>query len=132
MGLDMFLQGHEYHSNKEKTLDDFPIKEIIVELGYWRKHPDLHGAVVENFADGNDDCELVELSQQDVTKLIQLVKDGNLNVTTGFFFGQSVHPGSDEYAEQQTNDIKQLQNALRWLDTQSKDSIRWVTYRASW
>lgn len=29
------------------------LEEII---GYWRKEPNLHGFIVENFADGNDDC----------------------------------------------------------------------------
>jgi hypothetical protein len=27
------------------------------EVGYWRKHPDLHGYIVETFADGVDACQ---------------------------------------------------------------------------
>jgi len=134
MGLDMFMQGHEYHSDNRKTLDDFPVKEIIVELGYWRKHPDLHGAIVQTFADGTDDCEPIELSEDDVNKIIEMIKSGDLPATSGFFFGQSIRPTEDKeaYEQQAKRDIELFENALKWLRSETKDGFRWVTYRASW
>jgi hypothetical protein len=132
MGLDMFLQGHQYFTNRTQTIDDFPVKEMIVELGYWRKHANLHGAIVQTFADGEDNCEPVELNKDDIEKLIEMVKTNVLPRTTGFFFGESAQPGSERYREQFEDDIKQLENALKWYDTKQEGSFRWVTYRASW
>ena len=85
MGLDMYLQGHQYYFNRTETIDDFPVKEMIVELGYWRKHPNLHGAIVQTFADGEDNCEPIELNKADIEKLIEMVKTNLLPHTTGFF-----------------------------------------------
>jgi hypothetical protein len=131
MGLDMFLQGHQYFTNRTQTIDDFPVKEIIVELGYWRKHPDLHGAIVHTFADGVDDCSPIELSPADLKQLIEMVKTNQLPHTTGFFFGESAKPDSEWYEQEYNSTIKQLENALKWYDTK-QDSFRWVIYRASW
>ena len=132
MGLDMYLQGHQYYFNRTQTIDDFPIKEIIVELGYWRKHPDLHGAIVHTFAEGVDNCEPVELSKTDIEKLIEMVKANILPHTTGFFFGESAKPDSMWYEQEYNDTIKQLENALKWYENKDKNISRWVTYRASW
>lgn len=134
MGLDMYLQGHLFRGHKEpQTLDDFPVKEIIVELGYWRKHANLHGAIVQTFAEGNDNCEPIELNREDIEKLIEMVKANDLPHTAGFFFGQSAKPGDKWFDEQLAKDIKQLENALKWYDTKTDEfEYRWVTYQASW
>ena len=134
MGLDMYLQGHQYFSNRTQTIDDFPIKEIIVELGYWRKHANLHGAIVQTFADGEDNCEPVELNKDDIVKLIEMVKTNQLPHTEGFFFGASAAPDQSEwYAEEKQETIKQLENALKWYDGDIvATGYRWVIYRASW
>lgn len=132
MGLDMYLQGHQYYSNRTETIDNFPVKEITVELGYWRKHPNLHGAIVQTFAEGVDDCEPIELNQGDIHTLIGMVKSGSLPATTGFFFGSSSNPGEEGYQEQVDEDIRLLENALKFYDHKSKNEYRWVTYRASW
>jgi hypothetical protein len=133
MGLDMYLQGHLYRSTDQQTIEDFPVKEIIVELGYWRKHANLHGAIVQTFADGVDNCEPIELSRDDIEKLIEMVKANDLPHTQGFFFGESAKPGDQWFDEEQAETIKQLENALKWYDNETADGgYRWVTYRASW
>ena len=101
MGLDMYLQGHQYFSNRTQTIDDFPVKEIIVELGYWRKHPNLHGAIVETFADGVDECQNIELARSDIEKLLKIVKSNELPHTQGFFFGDD----SDDYYKKQDQEF---------------------------
>ena len=117
----------------QKTIDDFPIKEIVVELGYWRKHANLHGAIVQTFAEGVDNCEPIELSRDDIEKLIEMVKANDLPHTEGFFFGQSAKPGDQWFDEEQTETIKQLENGLKWYDNKTENSgYRWVSYRASW
>jgi hypothetical protein len=134
MGLDMCMQGHFYkYGDNRETLDDFPIKEIIVELGYWRKHPDLHGAIVQTFAAGVDNCQEIGLGRQDIETLLYMVKSNQLPHTEGFFFGTSAKPESIWYEEERTRTVKQLENALRWYDSKKgSNEYRWVTYRASW
>ena len=133
MGLDMYLQGHQYQRAGTQTLDDFPVKEIIVELGYWRKHPNLHGAIIDTFAEGVDDCQNIELNRTDIEKLIEIVKSDSLPHTEGFFFGASASPDQSEwYAEEKQETIKQLENALKWYDGSGEGLYRYVVYRASW
>jgi hypothetical protein len=134
MGLDMYLQGHQYQRKETQMIDDFPVKEIIVELGYWRKHPNLHGAIIETFAEGVDDCRNIELNRADIEKLIEIIKSDSLPHTEGFFFGASAAPDHSEwYEEQKQETIKQLDNALKWYDGSiDATGYRWVIYRASW
>ena len=135
MGLDMYLQGHQYQRKEFQMIDDFPVKEIIVELGYWRKHPNLHGAIIETFAEGVDDCQNIELNRTDIEKLIEIVKSDSLPHTEGFFFGASAALDQSEwYEEQKQETIKQLENALKWYDgfPIGATGYRWVIYRASW
>ncbi len=49
MGLDMYLKGHKYlwgFDNKRPQEDGFEVEAKTLMLGYWRKHPDLHGYIV--------------------------------------------------------------------------------------
>ena len=71
MGLDMYL-----------SLDG-------KEVGYWRKHPNLHGYIVSTFANGVDECQEIPLKFDDVMKIIESVKEKKLPHTEGFFFGYS-------------------------------------------
>jgi hypothetical protein len=84
MGLDMYLKGSLHkmqnfeHPEKDAKLDGFRITEITLELGYWRKHPNLHGYIVENFADGVDECQEIELAPADLLNIIEAIKDKKL------------------------------------------------------
>ena len=75
MGLDMYLYGEE---NGEQ-----------IELGYWRKHPNLHGFIVQTFANALDDCQKIELSVKDLQTVYEAVNVEALPETEGFFFGKS-------------------------------------------
>ena len=47
MGLDMYLTGEKFLTRQGTTTEDgYPVKERHLALGYWRKHPDLHGFIV--------------------------------------------------------------------------------------
>lgn len=59
MGLDMYLEGKEHIGGE------------TVELGYWRKHPDLHGYIVGTFADGKDICQEIPLAVQDMERSLK-------------------------------------------------------------
>jgi len=111
MGLDMYLHGH--------NCDNLSHHE---NLGYWRKHPNLHGFIVNNFANGIDDCRPIELSSSDIEKIIEAVEQKNLPQTTGFFFGSSDHQ----------DDIRTLNIFQDILEKMRKHKNFRVTYLASW
>jgi hypothetical protein len=132
MGLDMYLNGRKYlfgnWKNPESNLmeDGYRVKEKILEIGYWRKHPNLHGYIVKNFAEnGVDDCSPIELRREDLQKIIQAVKDKSLPDTEGFFFGQSDGTETEE-------DLKILTDAITWVNSGTQDESRSIVYRASW
>ena len=116
MGLDMFLYGVE--------------REEEEELGYWRKHPDLHGFIVNEFAKGVDECQEIPLKVEDIHAIIRAVLMGDLPKTQGFFFGESYSPQDPLYEDQAKNDLSILHEALEWLGD-SPDTRR-IYYQASW
>jgi hypothetical protein len=134
MGLDMYLFGKKYlywqHEGQPVTEDGFPLKEKKLELGYWRKHPDLHGYIVEKYADGDDNCEEIELGITEIEDIIDAIKTKRLPKTSGFFFGEST-PDRDPES------LEILEKALEWLRVGKQEKLgqtesRWIVYQASW
>ena len=126
MGLDMYLEGRRYAWDKiegmPEELDGFTVKQVILELGYWRKHPNLHGYIVREFAGGKDECQEIELTIDDLKKIAAAVEANELPETHGFFFGKS-----GDAREQDT--LEQLTAAIEWA---ALGQGRYVYYRASW
>jgi hypothetical protein len=122
MGLDMYLTGDIYFTKRRRRGQR---KAELYDLGYWRKHPNLHGFIVRTFADGEDDCQRIHLSVDDLRKIIAAVKARELPETTGFFFGES---DGTEWRE----DVRIFTNAVDWLETEQPNQWRSVYYQASW
>ena len=130
MGLDMYLSGSQYFWNPKWHVDDKPVKQAEVEIGYWRKHPNLHGYIVDTFAKGVDECQRIELTIGDVDKILLAINDGTLPHTEGFFFGKS-----DLTDDQKAYDRSIFEEARKWLDADPKIhgfSTRSIIYQASW
>ena len=131
MGLDMYLDGEKYFwtddLNPENNLreDGYRVKTKTVELGYWRKHPNLHGYIVNTFGDGVDNCRAIALEATDIEKIIEAVARDNLPHTEGFFFG-----ASDGTEKQE--DFRIFTTALKWMRDEENGVSRTVYYRASW
>ena len=143
MGLDMYLEGRKYLLGKapkfERTTEDgFPLKEKILELGYWRKEPNLHGFIVQTFADGKDECQDIELGTEDLIKIKEAVVNRTLPHTTGFFFGAQCDPNSEDPQEREwalqfeKDTVEILDKAVEWVSQRQDGEMRWVVYRASW
>jgi hypothetical protein len=109
MGLDMYLNGEKFFYNRRDTGKHPKIGEIY-EMAYWRKHPDLHGFIVETFADGIDDCKRIWLSDENIETIIKAVKD----------------------EEQRNEDVQLLEDALAWVRTKEDGVWRSLIYHASW
>ena len=131
MGLDMYLTGKKFiptnWENPEANVkeDGFRVSERQLELGYWRKHPNLHGYIVQTFAEGVDECQNIELAADDLRAILAAIEYNVLPETDGFFFGNS--DGSEK-----PEDLKIFTAALAWLEDKSDKTWRSVVYHASW
>lgn len=146
MGLDMYLEGRKYliedyeHRSNNVNEDGFRVKEMTLELGYWRKEPNLHGYIVQEFANGLDECQKIELCVEDLEQIRDAVRDRKLIPTSGFFFGTSSDPNSNDPQEREwglefeRNTIEIFDKAIAWLKVKddNKHRIRYVVYQASW
>lgn len=123
MGLDMYLIGEVFFCGARTRGEP---KGEYYHLGYWRKHPNLHGYIVRHFADNEDKCQRIELTADDIRQIIDAVKARLLPQTTGFFFGKS---DGSEYE----SDLEILTAALAWLEAEVPP-MQWrsVYYQASW
>jgi hypothetical protein len=133
MGLDMHLTGEKYlftdweNPANNQYQDGFRVKGLNLELGYWRKHPDLHGYIVENFGGGHDDCQPIRLSCENIQSIIEAVLENRLPKTSGFFFGESLND-----KEQVDETVAILQEAMNWAGSEPEGFFHEVIYQASW
>ena len=95
MGLDMYI-----YQTSEDNLTEDPTEVVDVkkleEVWYWRKHPNLHGWFERLYREKGGkceefNCEYVKLTIEDINKLEQVIKENNLPITSGCFFGVSEH-----------------------------------------
>lgn len=156
MGLDMYLTGKRYlscYNEKEKEIASkiqelFPelkdmtnhvktesvVKEISVEVGYWRKANHIHNWFVNNVQDGEDECRPHYVSRENLHELRALCKrvmaeqhfaDQLLPTQSGFFFGSCVY--DEYYFDQVAATIDIIDRAL------SLDESEWsIEYCSSW
>lgn len=154
MGLDMYLYGDKSVSNrwedKPEMEDGFVLDSKTLSMGYWRKHANLHGFIVDTFAEGKDDCQRIQLGEDELHNIIVAIENDAFydEPVTGFFFGRSYFPGEKDeyysYEEQKQNDLKIFRSALEWVrnmrpaqgtpgtDSWKRPEWRSVYYQASW
>ena len=115
MGLDMYLYRESYvknwnhnpekykvsvkfNENKHPFINPDKVCFIREEVGYWRKANAIHNWIVQNCADGVDECQDIDVEEQLLIELrdtCQKVLDDNsladelLPTSSGFFFGST-------------------------------------------
>lgn len=142
MGLDMFLTGRKYLSKYDKGYVPLEhcgrkAKAVEFDLGYWRKHPNLHGYIVNTFAEGKDECQEIPLGKEDIQKIINAVNNDDLPHTKGFFFGVSGDVNSSDKEEREwalkekQRTLEVFSEAIDFLNEQ-EGGYPSVYYSASW
>ena len=127
MGLDMWIFGREHRVwTNDPDATDLVESGDDLELAYWRKHPNLHGYIVRQFAGGVDKCQNIPLTATDLLDIIEASRSRQLPHTEGFFFGVS---NMDE--DEIELDVMQLSKVLDWLK-EDTSLLRTVHYQASW
>ena len=162
MGLDMYLYVDEYVSRKNYLTrqpgqepevneafkiiasllpsskhvreDDFAGFSVMVPVGYWRKANAIHGWIVDNCANGVDECQEIIVSKEqlenlynDVVSVLEgkvLASEASLEPRSGFFFG------STEMDDWYKNDLLYTRDLIKPLI--DDPDIGYVIYQASW
>ena len=156
MGLDMYLRGDKFKRTEFKRLPDgelernedgsiiptnvrmvdgFERTSETLRLGYWRKHAPLHKLIVDEFADGVDECQVIHLSSEDCRKIAHKLRRRELpdfHECDGFFFGKG-----DWWLEcvaEADADAEVFERAAKWSESDSQNDAYWhsVEYQASW
>lgn len=159
MGLDMYLYADKYVSRKdynnkvgeydyatneafqtivsalnaEELIDnEWTGMTVSLPIGYWRKANQIHGWIVNNLADGVDECQRIYIPRDKAEELVSLCKqviaDPSLAMDLlpphgGFFFG------TYEVDEWYLND---LARTIEIFEKALKSDVDGVTYQASW
>ena len=155
MGLDMYLYKREYVSGwnfdgkSDTSLYDTIIDKMGVDrcagsphanvevcVAYWRKANAIHGWIVDNLANGVDECQSIYVTKENLITLRDLAKSALkepamagdiLPPTQGFFFGG--YEIDDWYMEDMKLTVDQIDKILESVkDEPYADFI----YRASW
>ena len=139
MGLDMYLKGEDfvptYGDAVRDTRDGFPVETYVLHIASWRKFAPLHCHIVNVCSDkGQDDCEPVRLTSEDLRTIADVIRHGDLppdEECHGFFFGTPEMWAEDR--KRAAEDAAIFDTAADWLDRGDMDrSWRSVIYQASW
>jgi len=106
---------------------------VTTQVAYWRKFNALHGYIVDNYADGEDTCQDIYLSYDDLCDILTLLKEvrdtkdsSKLPPTAGLFFGSK---NIDEYYWHDLEEsINTFEDIISKEDSEEVDYI----YNASW
>lgn len=152
MGLDMYLTRETYIKNwdhigpdKQWTVevtraDGFRLplvcpREIVEEVGYWRKANAIHAWFVREVQEGKDECQKAYVAQEDLVKLFEAAKNALDNPTTagvvlppqgGFFFG------STDLDEWYFEDLKDTLRIIGGVLETTDFSLSTINYQSSW
>lgn len=154
MGLDMYFTAKKwegcsrYDGNKKLEYDpelswfdayildrSFKSVETKYKIGYFRKFNALHKYIVDNFADGIDDCKPVWLGEDYCKQILEVLKSVTkenaaevLPTGSGCFFGSIEY--DDWYFEDVKDAIELFEKIVALLST---EHCRWdIFYEASW
>ena len=147
MGLDMRLYKRMYTRNwshtvkrKEVTvkMDDVVVKGfnnpsyVVQEVAYWRKFNALHGYIVNNFANGVDNCQDIYLGIDDIKQILSALKDKEnpIEPTEGFLFGSQER--DEWYDKDVENAIEVFESVLEELESEFGSEHFDYLYTASW
>ena len=117
------------------TIKPERIKEIVEEVGYWRKANQVHRWFVDNVQNGDDDCKEYAVDYEQLRDLLNACEDilddhskaeQLLPTGSGFFFGNTDY--DDYYFEQVQNTYDILMSIMSAPDADVADYI----YQSSW
>lgn len=124
MGLDMYLHGKISYWQLKEEKEGFPLVSKTYELGYWRRHSNLHEFIVQTFADNEDKCQEIYLSLTD----LQLIHDA---INMEALSNSPCEIPDDSY---RSSSLEIIEKSMNWLKNGDDDhsEYREIYYQASW
>lgn len=155
MGLDSYFTAKRYLSSwndedkelktkvsslSEGIASEWETKEIVYEVGYWRKANQIHNWFVQNVQNGEDDCREHYVSYEDIIKLYvtvcEVLEDHSkaedlLPTESGFFFGSTDF--NEYYFEDLVHTKKILEPLVEKINGEGRELAPYdFYYRSSW
>ena len=128
------LAEYIYNANfKSSYISDDGMRQY--QIGYFRKFNALHAYIVNNLADGRDECQEIYITKDNLSALLgklYTVSENNelaeseLPTASGFFFG------STEYDEWYFSDVKDALEMCELFLTNIDFDKYDLVYHASW
>ena len=124
-------EGGEPHP----TIKPDKIKEIVEEVGYWRKANQIHNWFVKNVQKDQDDCREYRVDYEQLRDLLNACEDvlddhskaeQLLPTGAGFFFGNTEY--DEYYFEKVQNTYDILMSIMSAPDADTEEYI----YQSSW
>ena len=115
---------------KRPVVDGFDVETHVLDLGTWRKFAPLHVYIVNEFADGVDECQRIDLSAGELRKIAKALRNNKLPKNDdchGCFFGDD--EWWDELKSEGEKHAKVFDKAAEWVESTFWNN---VTYQASW
>lgn len=134
----------DWGTGKRNSPKGMKEKIEVYEGGYFRKFNALHNYIVQNFAHGIDECQPIDLSEEDIQKVLGVLEEVESNpqfagellpTASRFFFGSLEY--DEWYFEEVKTAITMFKDLLVFLNTprrQRKGTFKYhsVVYQASW
>jgi hypothetical protein len=159
MGLDMYLRfrksvsGYDFAGSDRTAYDALlsaagltglateasPHASIEVTVMYWRKANAIHGWFVNELAGGEDECQEIGVTRENLISLRALCEEVALQPsvagevlppTEGFFFGSDVV--DEYYLESMKDTAREITDLLEKLPEEGEGWDWSLTYQASW
>jgi hypothetical protein len=140
MGLDMYMFAHHKTAviNQQDGNGNTYELPVRAELGYWRKHPDLHSYIetevwptspdYDTQKDGPFNCIAVPLTRDAIERIIELSDNAEMPTSPGGFFFNQSQPGDND------DTVMQMKAALQFLEANTNYSGQcdWEIFYFSW
>ena len=164
MGLDMYLYIREtkyesrYSTGEGKTNPVYPDElkqfakdiekdsfssittQIYYLVGYWRKFNALHNYIVQNYADGIDQCQSIYLNKDNIQEIrnicFRIITDPKqatslMPCAQGFFFGSQEY--DEDYLVNVEDTLHLFNKILVFFEQLDKHNFNYdLVYEASW
>lgn len=119
MGLDMYLEGHEYTIPND--WDEHDLKwECFHALGHWRKNYILDSFIGSNFKEDDPEVQATYLDKRDLEQIIRAIEKGD------GFARKDYYEWNDK-----GQDLVILRHALAWLADKKRGIFKTLRYRRS-
>ncbi|RYZ82979.1 MAG: hypothetical protein EOP04_20875 [Proteobacteria bacterium] len=96
----------------------YRLKGEIYDLGSWRIHPNLHGYIVKNFANNEDNSYPINLNSGRLQETIEAIEGDHIPGTEMFF--SSTNQNADN---EKREAVAKLKRALEWLHVDQRNRI---------